>query len=159
MVHKNDHTKMPRMLLERPDAKPSMFINDISRLFMHRVRRECERSGISHGHHKLLMELFQNEGSTQLQLVQRTHLTAPTVSVALGKMESEGLVRREADTEDMRQVKVYLTDKGREKVDSVRSIFCGADADMVRDIPQEELDAMMATMRKILKNLLEEEDK
>jgi DNA-binding MarR family transcriptional regulator len=79
--------------------------------------------------------------------------------VALGKMESEGLVRREADTEDMRQVKVYLTEKGREKVDQVRSIFRGADADMVKGIPQEELDAMMATMRKILKNLLEEEDK
>jgi hypothetical protein len=30
---------------------------------------------------------------------------------------------------------------------------------MVKGIPQEELDAMMATMRKILKNLLEEEDK
>ena len=159
MPDKNDHTKKPKKLLERPDAKPSMFVNDISRLFMHRVRRECERSGISHGHHKLLMELFFNEGSTQLQLVQSTHLTAPTVSVALGKMESEGLVRRESDIKDMRQVKVYLTDKGREKVDQVRSIFRGADADMVKGIPQEELDAMTAAMRKILKNLLEEEDK
>ena len=150
---------MPRKLLERQDAKPSMFVNDVSRLFMHRVRRELESKGVSHGHHKLLMELFFNEGATQLQLVKQTHLTAPTVSVALGKMEAEGLVRREADTEDMRAMKVYLTDKGREKVQCVRETFCQADELLTRGIPKEETDAAMAVLRKMLINLLEEEDK
>ena len=65
--------KDPRKLLTKRDAKPSMFINDISRLFMQKVRRECEKSGISHGYHKLLMELSHNEGATQLQLVKLTH--------------------------------------------------------------------------------------
>ena len=159
MKYNDDHTKKPRMLLERQDAAPSMFVNDVSRLFMHRVRSECESSGVSRGHHKLLMELFHNEGATQLQLVRLTHLTAPTVSVALGKMETEGLVRRESDTEDMRQMKVYLTDKGREKVELVRNIFREADAALVKDIPQEELDAAIVVLRKMLINLLEEEDK
>ena len=156
-MSRKDPSDKPRRLLEKSDARPSMFVNDVSRMFMHRVRRQCEQNGISHGHHKLLMELFENEGSTQLQLVKRTHLTAPTVSVALGKMESEGLVRREADTEDMRQVKVYLTEKGRSKVDCVRKIFRENDDKMVEDITQEELDAAVAVLRKMLINLLEEE--
>lgn len=159
MKYKDDHTKKPRMLLERQDAAPSMFVNDVSRLFMHYVMRECERNGVSRGYHKLLMELYHNEGATQLQLVKLTHLTAPTVSVALGKMEAEGLVRREADADDMRQMKVYLTDMGRKKVELVRGIFRSADASLVNGIPQEELDAAVAVLRKMLINLLEEEDK
>ena len=159
MRYKDDHTKMPRMLLERTDATPSMFVNDVSRMFMLRVRHECERHGVSHGHHKLLMELYHNDGATQLQLVKLTHLTAPTVSVALGKMESEGLVSRIADTSDMRAMKVFLTDKGREKVELVRKTFHETEEILLNGIPQEETDAAVAVLRKMLINLLEEEDK
>ncbi len=159
MNYKDDHTKKPRMLLEKQDAKPSMFVNDVSRLFMHRAKRECEKHGVSKGYHKILMELAHNEGATQLQLVKLTHLTAPTVSVALGKMETEGLVRREADTADMRQMKVYLTEKGREKVELVRETFHETEQVLLKDIPQEEVDAAVAVLRKMLINLLEEEDK
>ena len=156
---KNDHTRMPRLLLERKDAKPSMFVNDVSRMFMHRVRRECEQNGVPNGYHRILMELSHNDGATQLQLVKLTHLTAPTVSVALGKMESEGLVTRQADTADMRVMKVCLTEKGRGKVAGVMEIFHRADDALVKGIPQEELDIAMKVLRKMLVNLLEEEDK
>ena len=159
MKIKDDHTKMPRLLLNRKDAKPSMFVNDVSRMFMHRVRREGEKNGVPNGYHKILMELSHNDGATQLQLVKLTHLTAPTVSVALGKMESEGLVTRQTDTADMRVMKVCLTDKGRGKVESVREIFHRADDALVKGIPQEELDSAMKVLRKMLENLLEEEDK
>ena len=160
MTFEEDLTKKPRRLLEKGDAKPSMFINDISRLFMHRVWQECEQKGVSRGYHRLLMELSVNEGATQLQLVKLTHLTAPTVSVALGKMEGEGLVRREADTKDMRQMKVYLTDKGREKVGLVKETFQDNDQLLVSGISAEELDAADRVLRKMLVNLLgEEEDK
>ena len=159
MKIKDDHTKMPRLLLNRKDAKPSMFVNDVSRMFMHRVRRECEKNGVPNGYHKILMELSHNDGATQLQLVKLTHLTAPTVSVALGKMESEGLVTRQTDTADMRVMKVCLTDKGRGKVESVREIFHRADDALVKGIPQEELDSAMKVLRKMLENLLKEEDK
>ena len=159
MKYNNDHTRKPRLLLERPDPKPSMYINDISRLFMHRVRHECEKQGIAHGYHRLLMELAHEDGVTQLQLVQLTRLTAPTVSVALSKMESDGLVKRIADIKDMRQMKVYLTDAGREKVECVRRTFRKADAVLTKDIPDDELDTAMKIMRRMLINLLEEEDK
>ena len=78
---------------------------------------------------------------------------------ALGKMESEGLVTRQTDTADMRVMKVCLTDKGRGKVESVREIFHRADDALVKGIPQEELDSAMKVLRKMLENLLEEEDK
>ena len=157
MMHNDDHTRMPRRLLDKPDALPSMFINDISKLFMHRIRRSSERFGIPHGYHKLLMELAHNDELTQLQLVKLTHLTAPTVSVALEKMEADGLVTRTPDPEDMRRIKVALTDKGREKDEAVRQAFRSADAQLTKDIPAEQLEALMPVLRHMLRNMLEEE--
>lgn len=43
-----------------------------------------------------------------------THLKAPTVSVALQKMEAEGLVTRFTDETDQRQSRVFITERGRE---------------------------------------------
>ena len=158
MRHSDDHTKMPRRLLDKPDALPSMYINDISKLFMHRIRRESERCGIPHGYHKLLMELAHNDSLTQLQLVKLTHLTAPTVSVALGKMEADGLVTRTPDPDDMRQIKVALTDRGREMDENVRRAFRETDALLTRGISEEQLEAVKPLLRQMLKNLLEEEN-
>ncbi len=157
----DDHfcTKKPKRLLEKEDAKPSMLINDISRMFGHRVRRESERAGISHGNRKLLMELSHEDGVSQLSLVKHTHLSAPTVSVALSKLEADGLVRREADVTDLRQVKVYITDKGREKDDFIREKCHETEEIMLDGISKDEYDSLITTLKKILSNLIDEEEK
>ena len=91
-----------RHLLEKDDATPSMYMGDIARLFECRVSGAAERKGVSHGYRRILFHLAHEDGVTQLQLVKLTHLTPPTISVSLAKMEKEGLVKRVADTKDMR---------------------------------------------------------
>lgn len=154
-----DMIKNPRMLLQKDDATPSMFINDISKMFGMAVKRESERVGISHGYRKMLMCLSHEDGITQLQIVKRTHLTAPTVSVALSKMEAEGLVIRRADEKDLRQMRVFITDKGREMDNFIRHKFEETEEIMLRGVSQQEQEQLLSVLRKILKNLIDEEDK
>lgn len=151
--------KRPEKLLEKDDATPSMFINDISRMFGHTVRRETERAGISHGCRKMLMCLAHRDGVTQLQIVKETRLTAPTVSVALSKMEADGLVVRKADEHDLRQVRVYITEKGRQTDDFMRSKCMEVEELMLRNISEEERKQLISTLRKVLRNLVESEGK
>jgi DNA-binding MarR family transcriptional regulator len=106
----------------------------------------------------MLMFLSHEDGVTQLQIVRHTRLSAPTVSVALAKMEADGLVVRKSDERDMRQVRVYITDKGRQTDDFMRSKCGETEEKMLRGISQEELKNLNDTLRKILKNLLESED-
>lgn len=156
---KDEYIEKPRRLLENPDAKLSMYINDISRLFIHRAKRAAEQSGIPAGYHRVLSELGRNDGITQLELARLTRLSAPTVSVAITKMESEGLVRRETDQADMRHLRVFLTDKGRESVLKVRTAFREADSALAAGLTEEELAVIMPLLRKLLVHYLDEEDK
>ena len=159
MRPQDDCTEKPRRLLENPDAKLSMYISDIARLFTYRARRGAEQRGVPAGYHRVLLELGRNDGITQLGLVKLARLSAPTVSVAITKMESEGLVRREPDPQDMRQMRVFLTDKGMENVMKVRSSFREADALLSGGLTDDELETVIPLLRKMLVHLLEEEDK
>ncbi|MBQ7353011.1 MAG: MarR family transcriptional regulator [Clostridia bacterium] len=62
----------------------------------------------------ILLTLSVEDCLTQNQLVRLTHLKGSTISVALEKMELEGLIEREEDMYDGRQHRVFLTNKGYE---------------------------------------------
>lgn len=145
-----------RKVLESRDVTPSMYLNDIAKIFNTTVARATERMGIAQGFRGILFHLAHEDGLTQLQLVKLTHLTAPTVSVALSKMEKNGLVRREADDKDMRQVRVYLTEKGREHDNFVRSKCRETEIKMLRGVTNEEQQELCRILRKLLKNLADD---
>lgn len=134
-----------------------MYIGDISRLFECTVHGAAERNGMSHGYRRMLFHLAHGDGITQLELVKLTRLTAPTVSVALAKMEKEGLVKRVSDEKDMRKVKVYLTEKGREHDDFIKAKSHETEEKMLKGISEEEKEQLVCTLRKILTNMLEKE--
>lgn len=143
-----------KRLLDGDDVTPSMYINDVSKIFNTTVAITTERVDVSHGYRRILFHLAHHDGLTQLQLTKFTHLTAPTVSVSLSKMERDGLVRREADENDMRQVRVFLTKKGREHHDFIINMCKNTEERMLRDVSIEEQQELCRIMRKILRNLL-----
>ena len=70
----------------------------------------------------MLKILSFNNGISQNQLAREVHLKGSTVSIALDKMEKEGLIRREDSFTDKRKVNIYLTSKGydlKKETDSV----------------------------------------
>lgn len=105
----------------KPDQLPiGMLINDASKFFHDRMRREMEKLGIRDGYRQLLFHLSWEDGVTQLDLVRLSRLKAPTISVTLKKMEDEGYVVRQTDANDLRQVRVYITEKGRTVNEEIR---------------------------------------
>ena len=131
----------------------SLYINDIAKLFSLGVKREAKQRGLSQGNRKLLMSLCEEDGITQFDLVKRTGLSAPTVSVSLAKMESEDIVRRENNPEDLRQVKVYLTEEGKKMYSFINSSCSSMEQKMLEGISAEEQEELTRILGKILDNL------
>lgn len=131
----------------------SLYINDIAKLFSLGVKRKAKQRGLSQGNRKLLMSLCEEDGITQFDLVKRTGLSAPTVSVSLAKMESEDIVRRENNPEDLRQVKVYLTDEGKKMYSFINSNCSSMEQKMLEGISAEEQEELTRILGKILDNL------
>jgi DNA-binding MarR family transcriptional regulator len=83
--------------------------------------------GLHPGQERLLAVLWEEEGLSQSQLVDRLSVQPPTVTTALQRLEHEGFLRREPDPDNRRVSRVYLTDRGRSVEAAVREIFAEAE--------------------------------
>lgn len=140
---------------------PPMLINEVSRMFFRIVNQndgEADKRPTREQHSAriMLMHLARNDGATQSELVKVTRMKAPTISVALRNMESEGLVTRVADEDDQRVTHVYITEKGRRVDGENFSRLKAVDDIMMKGVTKEEAAAMMATLFKMRENLAKE---
>lgn len=140
--------------------QPMMLINEISRLMGDRIRRKGYDNPIGqHSGRLLMMALSHKEGVTQLDLVRETHLKAPTISVALHKLEQDGFVMRVSDSYDMRAVRVYLTDRGRALNNRIRQCIMEEETAATSILTEVECRTLTALLKKIRSNILETEEK
>jgi len=69
--------------------------------------------GLHVGQEMVLIELWQEDGLRGGDLAERLGVEHPTITKMLRRLEACGLVEREADPEDARSLRVYLTGRGR----------------------------------------------
>lgn len=135
---------------------PVKMCNEISHLFRSHMRTARENDDImsAHGTRLVLSFLAIRDGVTQLDLVNATHMRASTISVILKKLEDEEIVERKKDKEDLRILRVYLTDKGREldRINIVR--LKETDAAALNGITEDEKEELMRLLSKIRDNLI-----
>ncbi len=84
------------------------------KLLLERTLREMELDRlVSPGMGHLLFSLFEEDGCIIRDLVAKTRLSFPTITMMLRKMERSGLVTSRRDPEDGRSVRIRLTPLGR----------------------------------------------
>ena len=128
---------------------PMMLINDISRMFGAQMRRCADELGIPSGYRHMLIYLAHHDGVSQLELAKFSHLTPPTVSVTLQKMERDGFIERRADSSDQRQMLVYITEKGKSL--EIQSKMKADETEILalKDFGDEEKEALSEYLRRI----------
>jgi DNA-binding MarR family transcriptional regulator len=80
-----------------------------------------------------------------------------TLSRALDQLQTDGLIRREADAADSRAVRVIITPAGQAVFDTLWPHMAGANARMFRGIGDAERRAFVATLQKMLTNIRKHE--
>lgn len=136
------------------DESVIMLINSVSRLFRNNVRSEMRKKGLNESYHPILVHLSKNDGLTQQDLVIKTHLTAPSISATLQKMESDGLINREIDLNDKRKIIIRLTEKGFQLDGYHREVFRGQDEECMKNISENEREIIRRGLEKIRENLI-----
>ena len=141
------------------EENPVMILNSIARLFDARARSSgVFPDSLPHSSRRLMRILSKCEGVSMIDLVEYTHLSKPTVSLGIKKMEEMGLVSRESDPDDARISKIYLTEKGktleRQNFENLQSI----DRYVRRGLSDEEIKTATEILLKMRKNLLCEEE-
>ncbi len=87
---------------------------EVNRLHFTRFHQTLSGFGLGKGQPPILKYLSMNDGCKQSEIAQREHITAATTTVMLQTMEKNGLIERRSDQKDLRIMRVYITEYGRE---------------------------------------------
>lgn len=103
----------------------------------------------------VLLYLSFNDGASQNELVKITQMKGSTVSVAVSKLESLGLVKREQSEHDLRAVRVCLTDKGRRQEQEIEKVLKEKEEKIMKGISERDIKTTIYVLEKMLDNLAE----
>ena len=122
-----------------------LFLSRIS-LVSRRLKSEAQRRLTAHGVHSgqqfILGCLWDRDGITPGEIASIINVEAPTVTRAVQRMTTSGLVRVDADAEDGRRVRVWLTDEGERLRDVVPAITHRLEEDALSALSAEERVAL-----------------
>ncbi|WP_100349613.1 MarR family winged helix-turn-helix transcriptional regulator [Luteimicrobium subarcticum] len=85
-----------------------------------RLKQQRGAAGLSDGQHAVLVEVCRRGPSTPGALAEHERISAPSMTRILNGLVELGLVRKDADPQDGRQVLVDLTDAGRDELAATR---------------------------------------
>ncbi|MGV9558776.1 MarR family winged helix-turn-helix transcriptional regulator [Streptomyces sp. NPDC003401] len=92
------------------------------------------------GQELLLMQLFDHDGQTQTELLERVGLDHSTVSKSLRRMQEAGLLTREPAAHDRRVMVVSLTDAGRALREPIADMWRTLEQISVRDLTPDQVE-------------------
>lgn len=105
------------------------------------------------GKGRLLSVLRHKEGLTQRELCEELDIRPSSVGELIRKLENSGLVQRQNNETDRRVMNVYLTENGRTFVENASSAQTGIQANLFKDISEEEQDMFVRVLQKMIISL------
>ena len=72
-----------------------------------------------HGRGRIISVLFHHMGITQKELSERLAIRPQSLSDALSKLEADGIIYRERSETDKRELRLYLTESGKEAAENI----------------------------------------
>ena len=123
----------------------------VSRLIGGRMRMKLESIGLHHAQGHILRQLWHQDGMAQNALAQALHVTPPTATNTLKRMERDGWIERRRDASDQRIVRVYRT----AKADALRAETLATFRDLDREINAVLTDHERRTLMDLLPKVLQ----
>ena len=81
------------------------------------------------------------------------HLSHPTVSGLLSRLEKKGFIELRTDAVDRRCKRIYVLEKGRQCQQKMKSTIDAIESQMVSDFSQEEMEQFGAFLTRAIANM------
>ena len=99
----------------------------------------------------ILNALMDTPGTDQVTLAARVAFDAATSGSVIGRLESKGWVRREADDQDRRRKLLWLTPQGVQATLEMKPLVTQVQADILNVLDAQEQQQLLALMNKLVK--------
>ena len=121
----------------------------VSRFVGGRMRMKLDSIGLRHAQGMILFHLWRQDGIAQNVLAQALHITPPTATNTLQRMERDGWIERRRDAVDQRIVRVYLTQKARALHKEARTLFQELDRELTSVLTDKERGILRESLLKL----------
>lgn len=129
---------------DTPRARFGVRFSMLARRWRRALDAHLVASGLSDATWVPLVHLHElGDGVTQKQLAARVGLDGSSLVRLLDILSRQGLLERRTDTADARARLVFLTEAGRARVAEIRKALVEAEAEMLQDISDADLAAML----------------
>ncbi|MDR0459662.1 MAG: MarR family winged helix-turn-helix transcriptional regulator [Coriobacteriales bacterium] len=112
--------------------------------------------GSMRGQGRLLHFLAKQDGVFIKDIVMAFDIRPSSASELVAKLEKQGLVRVENDSDDKRVRKVFLTEQGKELIDTMESMFEDHTNELLTSLSTEEQSQLLALLKKLNAGLAEQ---
>ena len=146
--------KKEKLSLGNEEVSPLALIRWVSSEYEEEITKETQEHKILNQNavRSILKILTLKNGISQNELAREVHLKGSTVSVALDKMQKEGLIRREDSLSDKRKVNIYLTSQGFDLILKLDKIVEKMERKMLNGLSDGEKYDLHYYLTKILNN-------
>jgi DNA-binding MarR family transcriptional regulator len=132
-----------------PNEEIVELLRDVNRELREQIVRRGEAEGFARFSRRLPIarEVLHEPGITVNELARRTRIPKSQVSIIVGLLADDGLVRREGDVKDQRLVRIFPTEEGSARFERWRASYRTMLKSMVRALSEEEADHLLEGLR------------
>ncbi len=120
------------------------------------MRSLAQQAGVPDSYRMILTFLERNAGASQKEVAAHCGLTNSAICQTIKEMRLTGYIRQEADENDQRFSKLFLTDKGIACAQTVRQKIYAADDKITALITKEKEEETIAFLEELTRIIKEE---
>jgi len=128
-------------------------VNNLARLLVEVLRKRIAPLGIVPGQFPTLLALWEKDGLTQKELLAIVDVEQATLANTLTRMERDGLIAREGHPVDARAKTIHLTEKALSIREEAYRAAMTINQEIMEDFSEEEVEAFLEAMRRIITKL------
>ena len=142
-------TDKPALPWDNPRFRNWIALVRAERAMVRELTRALAPLDLKIGQLDVMMNILRHPGSSQQEVAHKLLVGRSSITMLAPQLEEKGLIRREADSDDKRIVRLHLTPKGEALLSQALQAYCNIlDRVMAQSTPAQ-CDAMGEQMRGI----------
>jgi DNA-binding MarR family transcriptional regulator len=135
------------------DDSAGYLVNHLARLFARELQARIKPLGLSIGTFPALLVLWEGDGLTQRELIERLDIEQPTMANTLTRMERDGLIQRRQDPTDGRAQRIWLTEPARALEGVATAAAESVNSQALAGLAADERVIFLGLIRKVIAGL------
>ncbi len=126
---------------------------DLTHLIFQKHYKAMAEIGVYPGQMPFFKLLSEESGLSQREIAEKLHVSPPSVTVSIKRMEKNGIVERKPDEKDQRITRIYLTEKGKKINMQVREALHKIEEELFAGFEDGEIYLLRRFFQHMIKNM------